>query len=382
MTEPIASVLPRDPGFGKIANMSNMQSIRGMAARLTGIQTIHPPSAPGASIVMGLYPQANKPMTFAGCCLDPSKAFEACMGEAAEFLAQHDPRATLEPQPAPNDAIAIPGLTLQGLQSWLPAMGLPDRRLVSLPAASCCYLPESSHLDISTGCAAGRNIEEAISHALCETIERNAARGWWQGTHQARHIELSHPALVGALNWLSQARGAVSGRDVLWLDIGGDAIIPVVAAVSFLTNGIGCVVGTAAHSDFARAAIAAARELVQMEFGLLLATMKREHTDARHLDQADLRHLRRAEVIDRSFPALKAADPTIWSERKPDKPGWEDLACRLIDRGHPVYIARLSSDPFLPVVRVLVGGLPIAQRAKHLTYNAGIWEGIFAVELY
>ncbi|MBP1861547.1 YcaO-like family protein [Rhizobium herbae] len=363
--------------------MSNAQSLRRMAARLTGIQTIRPPGAPGAVIVMALLPQANRPMTFAGCNLDATQAFQACVGEAAEFLAQSDPRAATA-MPVPDDAITVSEVSAaQQPQQWLRAMTFPEGRLVSLPAASCCYLPESAHLDISTGCAAGRSIEEALLHAMCEIIERDAARRWWGGSHAARGIDASHPALMEAIAWLTHARRAVCDRDVILLDIGGDAVIPVIAAASFLKNGKGFVLATAAHPDITRAATGAVRELVQMEFGLLLATIKRDRAGPFGLGQTDLRHLRRAETVDPGFPALKSLAPTVWCHDQPHaQTDPAVIARRLIDRGHQVFAARLSSDPFLPVVRMLVTHMPIAMRANTLTYNDGLWNGVSATELY
>jgi ribosomal protein S12 methylthiotransferase accessory factor len=355
-----------------------------MAARLAGIQAIRPPAAPGAVIVMALLPQASRPMTFAGCSLDSTQAFQACVGEAAEFLAQSDPRAAIAMPSVPDDAITVSEVSAaQQSHRWLKAVTFPEGRLVSLPAASCCYLPESAHLDISTGCAAGRSLEEALLHALCEIIERDAARRWWGGAHAARDIDASHPARMEAMAWLSQARGAVCDRDVILLDIGGDAVIPVIAAASFLKNGKGFVLATAAHPDIARAATGAVRELVQMEFGLFLATMRRDRAGPSGLGQADLRHLRRAETVDPGFTVLKSLAPTVWCHDQPHtQTDPAVIARRLIDRGHQVFAARLSSDPFLPVVRMLVTPMPIAMRAKSLTYNDRLWNGVSATELY
>ncbi|RMC64887.1 YcaO-like family protein [Sinorhizobium meliloti] len=355
--------------------MSNMQSIRGLAARLTGIQAVHPPDAPGATIVMGLL-QGEEPMSFAGCSLDPNHAFQACVGEAAEFLAQSDPRAAIPSGPVPEDAVDFFGsLWTEPPKGWLAGVSFPSGIPVSLPAASCCYLPANAHLDLSTGCAAGASVEGAARHALCELIERDTARRWWCGSHAARPVDAAHPALAKAMAWLSAARREKSDRDVTLLDIAGDAVIPVVAAVSFLRNGGGFVVGTAAHPNLAEAAIGALREMVQMEFGLAMATVKRDRFGPENLSQPDLRHLLRAATIRPDCTALVPQSGTLpqSSDRGQDTCA-ASIAKRLADRGHGIYAARLTDDPFLPVMRMLVTDMPIAGRAKPLTYTDNHWN--------
>jgi ribosomal protein S12 methylthiotransferase accessory factor len=367
-----------------MAFMSNAQSILRTAARLTGLQALRPPSAPGATIVMGLLAGEAEPMTFAGCSLDAEQAFQACVGEAAEFLAQSDHRAGIASSEIPADAVT----TLEALEGtptggWLTGMAFPSGRQVSLPAASCCYLPASAHLDISTGCAAGRSIEHAMQHALSELIERDAARRWWRGSHTARAMDISHPALASAMAWLGAARCGDTGRDVTLLDISGDAVIPVVAAVSFLQHGGGFVVGTAAHPQLGKAAEGALREMVQMEFGLFLAMMKRERAGRENLPQPDLRHLLREEIIHPACPLLKPEGGSAWQDDKRQTAAdCSSIAGRLTERGHEVFATRLNDDPFLPVIRMLVKGFPIALRAPPLTHTDNHWKYLQKVGLY
>ncbi|MCA1367206.1 YcaO-like family protein [Bradyrhizobium sp. BRP14] len=373
-----------EPRRRLIKPMSNMRSIRGLATKLTGIQAVHPPDAPGATIVMGLLEGEGQPTTFAGCSLDPDRAFQACVGEAAEFLAQSDPRAAIPSGPVPEDAVdPFATVWTEPPKNWLAGMTFPSGIPVSLPAASCCYLRANTHLDVSTGCAAGATVESAGRHALCELIERDTARRWWCGSHAARLVDVGQPALARAIAWLSAARRERSDREVTLLDIAGDAVVPVIAAVSFLRGGGGFVVGTAAHPDLPEAAIGALREMVQMEFGLVIATVKRDRLGYENLSQSDLRHLLRAETI---RPDCTALTPEPGTRRQASEGGQDTsaagIARRLAKRGHQIYAARLSDDPFLPVMRMLVTGMPIARRAKLLTYTNNHWNFTGNAELY
>lgn len=364
--------------------MGNMRSIERVAGWLRDMRTVHPPNAPGVTIVMGLVDDGPGTMTFSGCDLDRDRAYQCCVGEAAEFLAQSDDRVTGLPAARPEDAMSAFDTQLSGpSQHWIKASALISGKLVSIPAETCCYLPGSSHLDISTGCAAGSTMAGAALHAWAELIERDSARRWWGGDHAARFLDPVHPALATATQWLEQARAGKVDRSAILLDVGGDAPIPVVAAISFRADGSGCVVATAAHPQLAQAAVNAFRELVQLEFGLQLAQWKMRNKGPAALSQPDIRHLLRAESLDPGHATFQTGERSPWQ----DEPGHASNDLRsiigsLVAIHEEFFIVRLSDDPFLPVVRILSSNRPIARRAQHLTYFENHWRHYGNVDLY
>lgn len=364
--------------------MSNIRSIERVARTLRDMRAVHPPDAPGATIVMGLADDGPGAMTFSGCDLDRDRAFQCYAGEAAEFMAQNDRRVAGLSGARPHDALSAFDAQLNGPPlHWIRASAVISGKLVSVPAETCCYLPGSSHLDISTGCAAGSTMAGAVQHALAELIERDAARRWWRGDHAARFLDPTHPALAVAMQWLDQARAGNPDRSAILLDIGGQAPIPVVAAVSFRADGSGCVMGTAAHPQLARAAVGAFRELVQMEFGLQLAQWKMRERGPTALAQPDLRHLFRAQSLDPGHAAFQPGGRSPWQdERDHASDDLNAIVDKLAAANEEILVVRLSDDPFLPVMRVLSPNKPIARRAEPLTYSDNHWKHHGNIDLY
>jgi ribosomal protein S12 methylthiotransferase accessory factor YcaO len=340
----------------------NSDAIRNVAERLTGLEFVHPPQAPGMTIAMALIrdPRDGAMMTVSGCNRNADLALAACAGEAAEFLAQTQPvdRGALPAPPAVGEHLLQDWLGSGGTgEFWFPATGLLSGTQVAVPAALCRYDAASAHLDISTGCAAGASHESACHHALCEIVERDASARWKAGICRPAAIDMGEqPAL-----WLAQARQGLADRTVRLLDIGAGAIMPVIAAVSFDPDGRGFVRGVSAHPDSETAAIGALREMIQMEFGLLLARFKRDRNGMRNLQGPDLEHLQNAEAIHTGSPLVtpdSGADCPFSPDRLLPAAPSDDIARGLVAGGHEVLVAVLSGAPGLHVVKLFVTGMP------------------------
>jgi len=264
-------------------------------------------SAPGLAFVgarsSGRGPDgATLPGSHAGGAETPEAAFAACMGEAAEFLAQLSPVDRFAPA---DDAAPI----------WTEGAGpfLMGRRLraagdaaVRVPAAQVLRgLDPAPSAPLSLGCAAGPSPEAAAVSALLELIERDAAALWWAGGAPARPPDLADPALAEAIARAAAWRdGADSPRRVWALDIRSDLPVPVFAVLSDAAEGGALSVGTAARLEPAEAFLAAARECAQGELALDLVAERRAHHGDAVLGPADHRRLALAALDPAAEPSL------------------------------------------------------------------------------
>ena len=358
---------------------SNAAALMRLSRSLERLQAVAAPDAPGATIVMALKPLEKQGygsgdhMTFAGCHLDRDRAFEACMGEAAEYIAQ-DRTAGSEFAPS-GDAEQISQFDAYCTQtgrarSWTPCVDLVAGTSAMVPAELCLYGDHPHDRDISTGCAAGETRDRAILHAICEIIERDAASKWWAGVHTGAAVR--DPGV--AESWIAEARQGERGRFVKLIDIRGAAVIPVVAACSFQVDGTGFACGIKAHPDPGDAVAGALREMVQMEFGLFLARLKLDRAGPDRLQQSDVRHLLRARSFTVDHPVFAAADAESASFDGASSPGLMELAGTLAQRGQRVFVCDLTWEPEIPVARVLVAGLPIPLRPGPLIFGEDCWH--------
>jgi ribosomal protein S12 methylthiotransferase accessory factor YcaO len=119
----------------------------------------------------------------------------------------------------------------------------------------------------SSGTAAAATQNEALEKALLEAIERDALSVWWYGRHSRAHLD---PDLLREAkpfqDWLMKR-----ARRFALIDISTDVPVHAVAAVSWDAEGRAIALGSAAHPNLERACLAAASEMVQMEFGLGMA---------------------------------------------------------------------------------------------------------------
>lgn len=336
----------------------NANAMQTFAARLRGLQALRPPDVPGAVIVMALGEDPDgRPVTFAGCGLDPGEAFAACVGEAAEWSAQNareTPLAEADPRLPPVEDFGFLLADPAAARGWIAV----DELAVSRPARAPrdLFLAGAPlRLPLSHGCAAGPDGDAALAAALCEWVERDAALTWWAGERAARTP--GGAAEDAGRAWLAVARGDAADRVTHLLDIGEGSAVPVMVAASFDRQGGGAAFGMKADAEPARAATGALREMAQMEFGLRLAQMKRDRQGEGALTPGDAAILRRAAAIRPDSDIMsrmpRAAAPHPGEgDRDPRR-----IADRLARTGCRVFSRRLDDAAAIAVARVLVTGL-------------------------
>ena len=257
---------------------ADLRALAGLGPRLSALFRLPAPTAPGAVVIGGLLAQgAGAPLSVTGAGFSRRAALAACLGEAAEVLAQA-PRAgdiaargSLTAPPAGHGlsdaelaAAAARGLDATSPLEWVRAARLPD--------GAPCLLPAPLALrdgvgtggpPLSLGCAAGRTPAGARRAALLELFERDAAARW---RADGRAAAAGGRAAQAAAAALAQA-GADAAR--VWLArIDRGAGPPVAVARS--ASGEGVAAGVSA----AQAALAALREMIAAETGAALAAAR------------------------------------------------------------------------------------------------------------
>jgi ribosomal protein S12 methylthiotransferase accessory factor len=248
-----------------------------------------------------------------GTGLSFRQAFESCVGEGIEYIAQFatptDRFISLTDAEALRDATPALQALWERLRpfrrnpdaertDWTWAANLADGMPVLLPADLCFRRPaECRDLDppwpLSTGCGAGADPLGATLHGLLELIERDAMALWLRAGMRPRLVP---PGPGAAL--LGQLRGESVKRRTWLLDITSDVGVPVVVAVACDTNGFGLCRGSACRSTLAAAAEAALMELTQMELAYRISATKRATRGDAALNRTDRRHICRYTTVD------------------------------------------------------------------------------------
>jgi ribosomal protein S12 methylthiotransferase accessory factor len=248
-----------------------------------------------------------------GTGLSFREAFESCVGEGVEYIAQFatpdDQLMSLTAEDALGRATPALWALWERLQpyrldpdrprtDWTLAANLADGSPVALPADLCLRRPaELRDIDppwpLSTGCGAGTDPLHATLHGLLELIERDALTLWLRGGMRARAVPPGPAAVL-----LGQLRGETVGRRTWLLDITSDLGVPVVVAAACDDDGFGLCRGVACRPTVAAAADAALMELVQMELGYRLSVTKRAVRGEAALNETDHQHIHRYTRID------------------------------------------------------------------------------------
>jgi ribosomal protein S12 methylthiotransferase accessory factor YcaO len=173
--------------------------------------------------------------------------------------------------------------------------------------------------------------------AILELCERDAAALWWQGGKSGRGFPLEHAAIRAATALIERLRAGNTDRKAWILDITAIADVPVVAAVSIDQDGRGLACGMAARCDVVEAAEAAVLEMCQMELAAPLAAAKRAEAGESALNEADLRHLRRA-AFDTAACHLLWPRGMTTLERVQASLGLDQLTAGLNEQGIPIFL--------------------------------------------
>ena len=367
----------------------NRAALLRAAARFKRIFELHAPDAPGLvffggevepAIIASGHARAAA-VGVGGTGLSPRDAFEACVAEGIEYLSQLESGSELLVSSSAQDVLAPAGDEVRRfLGGILPpdpaapleciaATALGDAVIQLFPADICLRrLPGRGKFVppflLGTGCAAGRTTEDAMLHALCELVERDAAALWWRGGMRGRPVALENAAMAESVALLATLRRDATTRQTWLVDITTDLEIPVVAAISCRPDGKGFACGLGARPTLAGAACRAVMELCQSELAHAVVAAKRAERGAEGLNDRDRGHIARATSIDAhtcgllhpiGVPARHDAQAPTGAAAMLDV-----VASRLAAAGIAAFRIDLTRPVFgIPVVRIIAPGLQI-----------------------
>jgi ribosomal protein S12 methylthiotransferase accessory factor len=331
-----------------------------IAARLTRIFSIASPSAPGLHCIGGeIAIEADATvaldaarLSVAGNGETLAAALVSCLGEAAEFLSQFERPGDVEAgitgrEPANFFAdgwIAEAISRADRPIDWINASDACTGDVALLPADVCLRRAPARRAiqpvgALSSGAAAGPSFETAALRAILELCERDAAAIWWLGGSRPKRFALEHPATKAGAELIERLRQGETARQTVLLDITTDNGIPVVAAVSVDDDGRGFACGLSSRLTASDAARAAVLEMCQMEMAAPIAEAKRAQRGDAALNEADRRHLCRAQFAAADCELLH---PRGMSRRAASGPaaalGLKGLTGHLRDRGIRLFL--------------------------------------------
>ncbi|UCI21369.1 YcaO-like family protein [Mesorhizobium sp. B2-1-8] len=310
--------------------------------------------------------------SFSGVGLTPGRAFEACIGEGIEYHSEwHVPHGTMNRTIADGishwqDARLAEHLDDFCVQSgfgesdrWVPVRRLDDGRQGYLPETLFIRGANRSAWVTSCGCAAGITHEAALTSALLETIERDAAAAWWRSRRGGRLIGLEALARAGVPDLLARIRQDKLGRCTQFLDISGEFPAPVTAALSFDADGRHLAVGLACRLDAGNALRAALLEMCQMELAIDLMAMKRaEHGDEKR-DEVERLQSERSEASAMDTDLVSHLSSGLLMHKNDEKDlNFLSLVGEMLKKQYCIYAVDLTTPMFdIPVAKVFVPGL-------------------------
>jgi thiazole/oxazole-forming peptide maturase SagD family component len=359
--------------LAKVRDVASPQ-ISAVVDRLARVFVVSSPFAPGFSCVGGeialnieqavAYGASHISVTGNGERLET--ALVSCLAEAADFVSQLERPGDLHGSGSPEtfpisvangwiaDVICGTSRSIDWVSARHAASGAP----VLLPADICLRRPLQKRAfefpgPLSSGAAAGANFKAAALRAVLELCERDAAILWWQGGRRARGFSMEHRASKAAIALIERLRMGAKERRTWLLDITTDIGVPVVAAVSVNPDGRGLACGFASRLDSSDAAQAAVLELCQMEMSAPLAEAKRAEAGDGALNEADLRHLRRAVFSATECDLLFPSDVRD-AEINGSTQDLEDLIGRLASKGVSLFLFDMTrADIGVSVVRAV-----------------------------
>jgi thiazole/oxazole-forming peptide maturase SagD family component len=287
-----------------------------LAGRLTRVFSIASPFAPGLHCIGGeiaidadpsLAVNATR-LSVAGNGETLETALVSCLGEAADYLSQFERPGDIEATVAGGSRMnfVANGWIAEAMSGtgraidWINACDASTGESALVPADLCLRRPPTRRAiepigALSSGAAAGPSFEAAALRAVLELCERDAAAMWWLGGCRPKRFALEHPATKAGAELIERLRQGETARRTVLLDITTDTGVPAVAAVSVGHDGRGMAYGLSSRLVGSDAARAAVLEMCQMEMAAPLAEIKRAEAGDAALNEADRRHLRRAE---------------------------------------------------------------------------------------
>lgn len=217
-------------------------------------------------------------------------AFESCVGEAIEYLSQLTPQHDITKDDNNNidrtgdnsfsedHWLCYHAMKKQNAseKKWLLGKNLLTNEDRWVPEVLCLRQKASLNTrGLSTGCAAGVSLDAAITSAIFELVERDAASLWWEGGRPPRPV--SNEALVDAeIETVFKLAGRTGNKKTtLILDITTDIDIPCIAAISTdAKSGGRFSCGLSCRVSLTQAIRKAVYEMMQMELSHHLIAIK------------------------------------------------------------------------------------------------------------
>jgi ribosomal protein S12 methylthiotransferase accessory factor len=299
-----------------------------------------------------------------GCDPSPWRAFQKCIGEAAETLALAVPgTGDAAPDGSAEDVTArfdgqIAART--GLDSAAALGAAPALAGVELATGRPVRVPRPlvfgrsgglrAAVPVSEGCAAGPTPDDATRAALFELVERDVVAQWWHGGRPARRLP---PALMAAaIDRLRPGAATPWPRQgfALELDAAGLPLAVVAAAsVSPVHGLVAC--GFAARPGRAAALEAAVLEMIQSEIAndLLFLRLRRAGPDA---DPADRDRLAAKQRL-APEALLATAVPGDAAPGADGPASLSGLLAALAGQGTTIFRVDLTRGAGIPVVKLL-----------------------------
>ncbi|HTQ92492.1 MAG TPA: YcaO-like family protein [Streptosporangiaceae bacterium] len=285
------------------------------------------------------------------------------LGSVSDLRSSH-PLADVDLLPRTTDSLYHPDAPIlwtegrelfTGTPRWVPYEMVHTAYTLPRPTGTGCFIATSN------GLASGNHLLEAISHAICETVERDAAT-----LHSVREPEDAasrriDPRTVDdagcgeALDRLDRAGMSVTIWDMT-SDIGIPAFIcriaerrrpPVVTADD--AEGMGC------HPDRNVALLRALTEAAQSRLGFISGA-RDDPSGWDHADGTDQEPSTAAEMAGEAVRDFTAV-PMFYGDSLDADVAWELAALRSAGISEVVAVDLTHEDFGIPVVRVIVPGL-------------------------
>lgn len=235
--------------------------------------------------------------------------------------------------------------------NWVLGQCLTTGAAVHVPADSVALVPTSDaplpFSQSSNGLAAGFSFEEAVVHALCELIERDASTTWSisQQRHSAKTaIAPQDIADPSARRCLDQVYGA--GFRLMAFDLTTDLGVPAVMALLWsgrARNYFDVASGICAHPSASRAFVGAVEEAAQTRISNIAGA--RDDIDPQEYHRP-LPHWI-AELVAQQGEgrrALPASMPTAEFKHVPQRLGGRTIAVRLSGPAEEIVVVKVLSE--------------------------------------
>jgi YcaO-like protein with predicted kinase domain len=234
---------------------------------------------------------------------------------------------------------------------------------------------DGSFIPTSNGLASGNHLLEAISHAICEVVERDCDVLWWlqdRESRRATRIDLdtvTDPGCRELLDRYAKAEVLVSVWETtsdigipafhcLALDRRENLFRPLYAA-----SGQGC--HPARHIALSRALAEAAQSRLTAIAGSRDDIRRDEFAET--MDTDALRSNRR--IVEEEPPARSFVGPSWDADTLEDDVAWELERLRAVGIGRVVVVDLTKPEFGVPVVRVVIPGLELRLDAVPFRYG-------------